>query len=591
MGYGRNSGNNGLKNTEPAPSEWDDQALWEAVASWEDPSVLDDQDIPEEPVPVMQLPPKEQRPQRQDPAEPEKPESTGNPRAALLTALLLLLVSVGGLVWCATQYVMVGFRFYPKHESVLDLRGESLSAAQYEKLKEKLPDCVIYWDVRFQGKRLPSDTEELTVTSLSQKDIIALDSFPSLKTIDATGCTDYENLALLEARRPELELRYQIVLGSSAFSRDSQSITLDDFSAEDLSRLPYLHSLQTVTVQGGSLDALKDLQDYCHGAGISFQVLLGEEAVPDNARQAQASGSTDRQLALLPLLTQLEQLRLVNPQALPETISALQKSYPGIDISLELRVGSETLDTDAEEVDLSGVKLKNLEQVESLMRYLPNAKQLFLGVQDSISNDDMAVFRERNRDNYKVVWEVRIGDKKTLRTDITYFMPGRDWAKGPVFGDDISYNLRYCEDLISVDVGHLGSVKEVTWLEGLVNLEYLILAHTDIRSLDGIQNCKKLKFLEVDWTGIKDLTPLKECTALEDLNIGHTAADITPLLEMPWLKNIYMIFGNGGDAWKLSQALPDTHVVVSGTATVSSGWRRLPNYYAMRDALHAYYMN
>lgn len=591
MGYGKNAGKSGMENTETALPEWDDQALWEAVASWDDSSALDDQDILEEYVPTRQLPPKERKPQRPNPVEPEETESARSPRAALLTALLLLLVAAAGLIWCLTQYVMVGFRFYPKHKPVLDLRGESLSAAQYEKLSEKLPGCVIYWDVRFQGKRLPSDTTELTLTSLSQKDVLTLDSFPSLKTVDATACTDYENLAALEARRPELELRYQIILGSGAFPRDAQSITLNGIAAEDLPRLPYLRNLQTVTVQGGSLDTLKSLQDYCHGAGIAFQVLLGEEAVPDNARQAQASGSTDGELALLPLLTQLERLCLVNPQAEPETISALEKSYPNIDISLELQVGGETLEADAEEVDLSGVKLKNLEQVESLMRYLPDAKQLFLGVQDGIPNDDMAAFRERNRDNYKVVWEVRIGDKKTLRTDITYFMPGRDWARGPVFGDDISYNLRYCEDLISVDVGHLGSVKEVTWLEGLVNLEYLILAHTDIRSLDGIQACKKLKFLEVDWTGIRNLTPLKECTALEDLNIGHTAADITPLLEMPWLKNIYMIFGNGGDAWTLSQALPDTHVVISGTATVASGWRRLPNYYAMRDALHAYYMN
>ena len=60
---------------------------------------------------------------------------------------------------------------------------------------------------------------------------------------------------------------------------------------------------------------------------------------------------------------------------------------------------------------------------------------------------------------------------------------------------------------------------------------------------------------------------------------------------MPWLKNVYMILGSGKDAAELAQALPDTRVVASGTHTVASGWRNLPNYYAMRDALHAEYMN
>ena len=60
---------------------------------------------------------------------------------------------------------------------------------------------------------------------------------------------------------------------------------------------------------------------------------------------------------------------------------------------------------------------------------------------------------------------------------------------------------------------------------------------------------------------------------------------------MTWLKNLYMIFGDAGDAWKCTQALPDTHVVASGDATVGGGWRRLPNYYDMRDCLGMYYMN
>ena len=71
-----------------------------------------------------------------------------------------------------------------------------------------------------------------------------------------------------------------------------------------------------------------------------------------------------------------------------------------------------------------------------------------------------------------------------------------------------------------------------------------------------------------------------------------TYCDITPLTQMPWLKNVYMILRS--NAGVVGMALPDTRVVTSDdpdAATVGYGWRRLPNYYAMRDCLNAPYMN
>ena len=179
---------------------------------------------------------------------------------------------------------------------------------------------------------------------------------------------------------------------------------------------------------------------------------------------------------------------------------SLEAALPDVKVSWSVRIGDMTITPEATEVDLSTVEVDSVEQVEEAMAYLPNVETLFMGEQD-ISHDDMAAFRERARDQYKVVWYIRLGDSKPIRTDITYFMPGRDCHVYNVyFNDSTSYNLRYCEDLISVDVGHLG-VKDVSWLEGLTNLEYLILAHTAVQYVDGIENCKKLKFLELDWSG------------------------------------------------------------------------------------------
>ena len=67
-----------------------------------------------------------------------------------------------------------------------------------------------------------------------------------------------------------------------------------------------------------------------------------------------------------------------------------------------------------------------------------------------------------------------------------------------------------------------------------------------------------------------------------------TWPDITPVLQMTWLKNLYIIKGN--TRANFAEHLPNTRVVVRGDYTVSSGWRNLRNYYAMRDILGMHYM-
>ena len=135
------------------------------------------------------------------------------------------------------------------------------------------------------------------------------------------------------------------------------------------------------------------------------------------------------------------------------------------------------------------------------------------------------------------------------------------------------------------------SIHNIDFVEFMPDLEYLILAHSQLNYIDPIRHCKKLKFLELDWSPLKDLSPLVECTALEDLNLGNTFADFTPIQEMTWLKNLWMIDCSTSARYAMTQALPDTKVMVTGAATVANGWRDLDNYYAMRDLLGMHYMS
>jgi len=224
-----------------------------------------------------------------------------------------------------------------------------------------------------------------------------------------------------------------------------------------------------------------------------------------------------------------------------------------------------------------------------------------------LDNEAMSAFREAHREDYKVVWTVDCGTM-VASTDTTYFMPYKYGVA--YFFDEYTVNLRYCEEIEAIDLGHM-SVHNADFVEFMPNLKYLILAHTQVADITPLQHCKSLLFLELDWSIVKDYTPLKGCTALEDLNLSKTFADIDPILEMDWLKHLWItdrgeetklrlrqtfnpwVFEEKDEDEKDTETTPEeqgTVLYLDGPPTVSGGWRQLPNYYAMRDALNMGYM-
>ena len=267
-------------------------------------------------------------------------------------------------------------------------------------------------------------------------------------------------------------------------------------------------------------------------------------------------------------------------------------------------LGDRTYDPSVTTIDLTAVEVTDLAEVEQKLAYLPDLEQVTFGVcgvdnpewgnsrsqltASPIKNEDMAAYRDRVRDSYKVVWTVRLGPSIALATDKDNFMPNH-FGVGQL-PDEYAYNLRYCEEMVCLDVGHM-TLRDISFVEYMPNLKYLILAWTEVQYIEPIRSCKNLVFLELDNSCIRDLSPLVDCTALEDLNLGNTFCDVTPILEMTWLKNVYFIDGSRASAYQFSQAVPTAHVVATGNATVGGGWRRLQNYYDMRDCLNMPYMN
>ena len=554
----------------------------------------------------------------------------------LLIVLAAAMLAVGIAVWFLLTHVWVAGTFYSRNADVLDLRFADVTTADYDKLRKKAPNSEILWRIPFQGKTYDQDTDVLYVTSLTDEDVATLDYFTRLKTVEAQECTDYPQLAALTARRPEVTVEYTVTIDGREYPQDTAVVSISGITEEEINLLTYLPELTAVTAVGcRTPEQMTRLRDFCQEKGLSFALRFGTKTYPDTVQELDVTGVTDGELELLQLLPELKTLHLKNPEADPETVAQLRSTYPKADISWEVEIAGVSFPDDTKEVDLSAVLESsaaqtaagtaagtqtavgaqtttktqtttgaatgtqstketqstapavtlNLEDLEKKMSYLSDAKQVFLG-KCGLDNEELAALRERVRDSYKLVWTVQLGKKLTARTDDTTFMPVREHVY--YFLDEDAYNLRYCEDMLCVDVGHMG-LTNIDFVKGMPHLQILILAHNgQLQDISPISSCKELIFLELDWSAVKDFTPLVGCTSLEDLNIGLTYPSVEPLMQMTWLKNLWMV--DRGGAYQLSQALPDTKIVASADVTVGAGWRNLPNYYKMRDMLGMEYM-
>ena len=525
----------------------------------------------------------------------------------LTVILVLLTIAVAASVWVLTQYHIVAGEFYPKGTDVLDLRDEEITLNRFDRIREKMPEAEIRWNIPFQGSTIPDDVTEITVASLTEADIEALDYARQLTTVQAEGCTDYEALALLRQRRPDLEVNYSVVFSSASAAWNTETLRISSVAEEDIHLLQHLPNLKKVVLTGGSQDrkTVEALRGSVRNAGLDFGVVLREEIYTTAEEILEIEAITDADLEVLQYFSQLKELRLKNPAAAPETIFDLQNRLPGVAVSWVVTLGDKTFDAQTTVVDLTMVEVTDLAEVEQKMQYLPALEQVTFGVcgvdnpgwgnsrskltASPIENEEMSAYRDRVRGDYKVVWTVRLGPSIALATDKDNFMPNH-FGVGQL-PDSYAYNLRYCEEMVCLDVGHM-TLTDISFVEYMPNLKYLILAWTEVQYIEPIRTCKNLVFLELDHSCIRDLSPLVDCTALEDLNLGMTYCSVEPILGMTWLKNVYMILRGGGGL--VGQAIPDARVVTTSdpdAATVGYGWRRLPNYYAMRDCLHVPYMN
>ena len=475
---------------------------------------------------------------------------------------------------------------------LLDLRGTNLTAEQYDAILEAQPNCRVQWDVPFQGQSLAADTSTLTITQLTQEDVEMLDYLPKLEQIDAQVCKEYALLQQLQNRHPNCRIQYNVTICGQDFDSLATSITLKNPQVEELTQLlPYMTQAEDVLLTGTlpTLEELNQLQNAFPQIRIRWEsdvngVKLSSDATQLDLRAANLTSAQQLEAILTdyPNLTQVDLRGCGLDNA---AILALAEAFPEITFLREITVAGLTFSSDAEEIDISGQEVTDVAQVEELLLYFPNLKKVIMS-NCGVDSETMDALNNRHED-IRFVWTVNLGGL-AVRTDETYFMPIKHNVQ--VNTSDLK-ELRYCTDMICIDIGHM-PVANCEWAAYMPNLQYLIIAETQIINISPLKDLKNLIYLEMFLTNVTDISPLLGCTSLQDLNMCFVPVlEYQPLLEMTWLNNLWW------SGWlmrtyeaQFREALPDTRLCHNAASSTGNGWRELDNYFAMRDILGMWYM-
>ena len=509
--------------------------------------------------------------------------------AAILVIALAVILAASYFI--LKNYVVVGLQLFPRNRETLDLRSRAITPEEYDTLGWKMPGTEILWSVPLSGGYFDSDSQEITISQFQSSDVAVLSYLPELKAVNAQSCTDYAALVEAYLQYPNVEFRFSIPIAGENYSPDTTTVTLTSLSQEDIRLLELLPRLERVDGRGcREFALLRQLAQQNPQWEVDYLTSIAGTEFSADTRELTVTGAQYQELSVgLAAMPNLTSLTIHNPQADNEELTALRAEYPNVDIHWDVEVFGNTFTDDATEVDISNQPIGTIEDAKQVASLFPNLQKLIVD-STGIENDDMAAYRDEVRSQYKVVWTVIFSPQCKARTDETKFMPIDQGEY--YFQEKNVYNLRYCEDMVCIDIGH-SAVETVDFAAYMPHLKYLILAWTQVKDISPLENCKELVYLELDHGIVHDYTPLLGCTALEDLNVGdHMVQNsIEPLTKMTWLKNLWVPDRSYAEQQELIKALPDTRVVTNNPSTASGyGWRNLQNYYDMRDYLGKPYM-
>ncbi len=532
----------------------------------------------------------------------------------LVSAIGAALVLAGLIGWLLGAHVWISGKFYPKNLEIVDfsqttvdrpekllafkgprelrLEGTALTAGELARVREAFPEAKLSYTLKLEGLSVAQNAKTLTVPAFSAQDAEALAWLPELEVVDGTQCADTGALIALAEARPDLEVRFYVSLGQERYLSTEREILISQGNAGELTeKLSQFRALEKATLTG-TLPAPEDLsalEAAYPETAFDWQYSVGAQTLDRSARDLDLTPAPVTLEELGKIMAYYPDLTTVTlgdnlPQEGDRGLAALAEAWPNTHFLWNVTSFARPFNTGDPVIDLSGT----VQSPEDIRWLLPALKQgqTLLACDQELDNEAMDALDQNSE--ARVVWTVTLQGNVRIRTDETTFMP---WKFYTTMGDEDLVNLKYCRDMVCIDLGH-GPATHCDWAANMPHLKYLLMADNPITDISGVANHKELIYLELFMTDVTDLSPLSSCTALEDLNICYTPIkDLAPLLEMTWLKRLWW-GGLENKEWRqqLQEHLTETEFMFSAISSTGGGWRKGQNYYDMRNLLGLWIM-
>lgn len=443
----------------------------------------------------------------------------------------------------------------------------------------------------------PDGTEKVAITVTADTLLSEIAKYPQLKEVTFTGSCYAEIVAYRDAN-PRVKVNYTVSLGGSSTTVAHSTTTLKlEAGAYDYATLKanlrYLTKVRAVTFPATSLTAaqLDELQAAYPNVKFYYTMATQGTQLDASLTSVDLSAQTYDQVSQVSQYPNIRYVELMDANGTSKLTMAevkqLQDANPNVIFHYTFTLGGNKVSTTSERIIFEGLSLNDIGEtnLRNALDILDSCTYFRLDNPSSIDNAVMADLRDAYGPDIKVVWRIHHYYSGTGTTHRSWLTDTEVLRAVYHVDDSNSGVFKYLTDVRFMDLGHDVSMRDLSFLAYMPNLEICILSGSEISDLSPIAACKKLEFLEIAWCGwVTDISPLAQCDSLRYLNLGHTSVkDLSPLdgldLEMLSFVNSGNKVGFDGDDWNAFQAKhPNCWITWkplydSEATPYSKGWR------------------
>ena len=492
-------------------------------------------------------------------------------------ALLLALLALTG---CA--------ELLPKSGQNVNLTQPTLPP---EETTSVLPEG---WDVTTEP------TDKLTVENLSmvvtEKTIRELEDYPNLKKLDLSGSTCYTAIMVYIQSHPQVEVTYSVDLGSTWAANWVEHVSLpaDGVSFVILrTNLVYLPQLKTLHLPQTALtySEIEMLRSSYPDVEITYTVGFRGTEFEEQTQSVDLSGMTVGEITsvigMLESLPNLNYVELMNASGTCELskqdVKLLVEAAPTVRFHYVFNLFGRSVSTTDEVIEFKNLSLTTAAEPEirEALSIMAPGSTLILD-RCGLSSEFLDSIR-KDYTHVDLVWRVYFGvngQYTTLTNDDTVRV---------VYNvtDDTCYEMRYLRSVKYMDMGHNDTLTDVSFLAFMPELEILILSGSAVSDLSGIENCKKLEFLELaNCLKLSDISPLAGCASLKYLNICYTKVSSLMPLDGLSIQNLFckQTRVNAEEQKQFKEIHEGSTAVFTGRDPYAgAGWRYVDNGYTYTE--------